>query len=250
MPTPKSPSSRSPQLPLLLGAGTLITIGLLRRSKAGTALAAGGAALAWKGLQDKTPPSFTARARFRMNGTTQEAYQVWRDTPGLVRFMSSIQSIEAIDDRHSRWTMLGTGNVPLSWTSELTDDQPGKRIAWSSTGDSPIQTSGFVEFSDDPLGRGIFVTTESTFNIPSNAAARVIYSIMGKNPTFIARESLRKFKSLLEAGEIPTVEGQSHGPRGLKGQVQRGAFRETSNPAGPQVDAPAGAAESRELQHV
>ena len=250
MPTPKSPSSRSPQLPLLIGAGTLITVGLLRRSKAGTALAAGGAALAWKGLKDKTPPSFNARARFRISTTTEEAYKLWRDTPGLIRFMASIKSIEAIDDKHSRWTMLGTGNVPLSWTSELTDDQPGRRIAWSSTADSPIQTTGFVEFSDDPLGRGIFATTESTFNIPSNAVAQAVYSVMGKNPTFVARESLRKFKSLLEAGEIPTVEGQPHGPRGIKGQIERAALRETSNPAGPQVNAPKGAAESRDLQHA
>lgn len=250
MPTPKSPSSRSPQLPILLGAGTLITLGLLRRSKAGTALAAGGAALAWKGLQDKTPPSFTARARFRVNSTTDEAYKHWRDTPGLVRFMASIKSIDAIDSKQSRWTMLGTGNVPITWTSELTDDQPGKRIAWSSTAESPITTSGFVEFSEDPLGRGIFITTESTFNVPSNPAARAVYSLMGKNPTFITRESLRKFKSFLEAGEIPTVEGQPHGPRGLKGQVARAAYRETSNPAGPQVNAPEGAADSRELQHA
>ncbi len=250
MPTPKSPSSRTPQLPLLLGAGTLITLGLLRRSKAGAALAVGGAALAWKGLQDTTPPSFTARARFRVGASVDDAYKTWRDTPGLVRFMASIKSIEAIDSDRSRWTMLGAGDVPVSWTSELTEDQPGKRIAWRSTADSPIQTSGFVEFSEDPLGRGIFVTTESTFNVPSNAAARAIYSILGKNPTFIARENVRKFKSFLEAGEIPTVEGQSHGPRGLKGQLERGVYRETSNPAGPQVNAPRGAADSRELQHA
>ncbi len=250
MPTSNLASSRQPQLPILIGAGALITFGLLRRSKAGTALAAGGAALAWKGLQDKTPDTFTGRARFRVNASTDTAYKTWRDIPGLIRFQAQIQTIEAIDNTTSRWTMSAPGDLPVSWTSVLTEDQPGKRIAWRSTADSAIQTHGFVEFEDDPLGRGIFITTESNFNIPTHPVARSVYSLLGRNPTFSARESLRKFKSCLEAGEIPTVEGQPHGPRKLKGQIERGLFRETSNPAGPQVNAPQGAAESRELQHA
>jgi hypothetical protein len=35
----------------------------------------------------------------------------------------------------------------------------------------------------------------------------------GKDPEFMMREDLRRFKALMEAGEIPNVQGQTHGPR-------------------------------------
>jgi hypothetical protein len=35
------------------------------------------------------------------------------------------------------------------------------------------------------------------------------------------RQDLRRLKALIETGEIPTVEGQSHGPRSIKTAMAR-----------------------------
>jgi hypothetical protein len=43
------------------------------------------------------------------------------------------------------------------------------------------------------------------------------------------RESLRALKQLMEAGEVPTTDGQPHGARGAKGKVERLFFRESSD---------------------
>ncbi len=243
-PQKKGTLSESPKLSLLLGAGALVVIGLMKRSKSGTAMAAAGGVLAYKGLSQDNPKPFTATARFRINTSREEAYKLWRDLAGLPRFMTHIKSVEVLDGNRSRWTAKGPAKTPVSWTAELTDDQPGKRIAWRSTADSPVQTDGSVEFTDDPLGRGIFVSTASRFNLPSGPLANTLYSLLGKNPAFIAREDLRHFKSLLETGEMPTVEGQSHGPRGVKGKIERVMYRETSNP--PEAQAPGALAEQQQ----
>jgi len=228
----------NPNLSLLIGAGALIAVGLIRRSKTGAAMAAAGGFLAYKGFTEDAPKPFIAKARFQINASTDEAYKLWRDLGGLPRFMTHIASVEVLDERRSKWTAKApaklssatSSKTSLSWTAELTEDEPGKRIAWRSTADSAIQTDGFVEFANDPLGRGIFVTSQSHFGLPSGPLASTLYSLLGKNPDFIAREDLRHFKSLLEAGEMPTVEGQSHGPRGIKGNIERVLYRETSNP--------------------
>ena len=226
----------NPNLVLVVGAGALIAFGLIKRSTVGTVIAAAGGFLAYKGFTQDNPKPFTAKARFRINTTTDEAYKIWSDTGHLPRFMTHIESIEVLDKTHSKWTAKTPGKVPLTWTGVITEDVPGKRIAWSTTPDSAIQTDGFVEFADDPLGRGIFVTTQSHFSLPAGPLASTLYSLLGKNPDFIAREDLRHFKSLLETGEIATVEGQSHGTRGMLGNLERALYREATNPPVAQAE--------------
>jgi hypothetical protein len=48
---------------------------------------------------------------------------------------------------------------------------------------------------------------------PGGALGKVAAAIFGKDPEFTMREDLRRFKALLEMREIPTTEGQPHGPR-------------------------------------
>jgi hypothetical protein len=65
---------------------------------------------------------------------------------------------------------------------------------------------------------------------PGGALGKAFATIMGKDPKFTVREDLRKFKALIEAGEIPTTKGQPHGPRGLQGKAQEMLLRENQNP--------------------
>jgi hypothetical protein len=46
--------------------------------------------------------------------------------------------------------------------------------------------------------------------------ARALAAMLGKYPNFLMRHNLRRFKALVETGEIPTIEGQTHGPRSAK----------------------------------
>ena len=154
----KKPSLGSnPNLSLLIGAGALIVAGLVKRKASGAAMAAAGGFLAYKGFTENNPKPFTAKARFRINCTTEAAYGLWRDLSALPHFMTHIESVKVLDDKHSLWTAkpparlakAASSKTPIAWTAELTEDHPGKRIAWRTTADSAIQTDGFVEFTDD-----------------------------------------------------------------------------------------------------
>lgn len=231
----RSSSSSVPHFGVLAGAGALVLYGLLRRNKTGIALATAGGLVAFQQTRSQSTQSAEpASAVFRVNAPASAAYHLWRDFTNLPRFMSHLDSVQILDNGRSEWTAKGPLDAPVSWTAEVTEDTPGRRIAWRSLPGSQIETSGSVEFQDDPQGRGSIVRATVQYSNPLGALGRALLTALGKNPDFVVKEDLRRFKSLLEAGEAPTTAGQTHGPRGASGHVKQALFRETANHPAPQ----------------
>jgi len=57
------------------------------------------------------------------------------------------------------------------------------------------------------------VTAEMEYAPPGGALGKVAAASFGKEPGIHHEEDLRRVKALLEIREIPTTEGQPHGPR-------------------------------------
>jgi hypothetical protein len=62
------------------------------------------------------------------------------------------------------------------------------------------------------------------------AAGKTAAIMLGKDPQFMLREDLRRFKALMEAGEVPNVEGQVHGRRSALGKAIEAAYPEKRKP--------------------
>lgn len=230
----------STQLPfgpktLAFGATALIAYGLSRRSKAGAAVAAAGGLLAYQAFNSQRSTPSDTHATFLVNASPEQAYQTWRNLQNLPRFMAHLRHIRVIDNRRSQWTARGPMDRDVQWTAEITEDVPNQRIAWRSLPDSDINTSGVVTFRGDPLGRGTYITAEMQYRVPGGALGTGLATVFGKHPEFVVREDLRRFKALLETGEVPTAAGQTHGPRGVHGHTEQVLFRETSNQVQPQA---------------
>ncbi|MBV8632528.1 MAG: SRPBCC family protein [Silvibacterium sp.] len=219
---------------LLLGAGALMLYGLTRRSKSGLALATAGGVLAFRAAKPQSAPQNT-RATFLVNTSPERAYVLWRDFQNLPRFMAHLKSVQVLEGNRSEWIAVGPMDREVRWTAEITGERPNELIAWRSLPGSDVETSGSVEFRRDPLDRGTYVTAEVRYRIPGGSATAALAGIFGKHPEFMVREALRRFKSLVEAGETPTISGQTHGPRGLHGRTEEVLFRETTNHPEPQA---------------
>ena len=219
---------------LVFGATALVAYGLTRRSKTGTALAAAGGLIAYKAVQNSSQKANT-RAVFLVNATPEQAYSLWRDFAGLPRFMVHLKSVRELDGRRSEWVAVGPGQRDVRWTAEITDETPNQRIAWRSLPGSDVHTSGSVDFRADPQGRGTYVSADVQYTMPGGALTTGLAALFGKNPEFIVREDVRRFKRLLETGEVPTTVGQSHGPRGLHGHASQVLLREKTNLPEPQT---------------
>ncbi len=222
--------------PFIAAASALGGYALMRRTKTSAVLAAAGVWALQRSGRAATPQRYEARATFAINCSAEQAYSLWRDFEGLSRFLHHIDSVKILDNQHSEWVARGPFGKRVRWVAEIVQDEPNERIAWRSMPGSEIEMQGAVEFRPRTAGRGINVTATLEYAPPASAAVRAVAMLMGRNPEFTLREDLRRFKAMLEAGEIPTVTGQPHGPRGLHGHVYRTLLRERQNASEPQVE--------------
>jgi uncharacterized membrane protein len=202
----------------LAGGSALAVIGLTRRSPVGWAMAAAGGALAYAGVRSSNGNQQSQRgpqlgSNILVNASREEAFRLWRDLEQAPRYMNFIDSVEKIDERRSRWTATGPGGAKLQWTSEITDERPGEYIAWRSLPGSDLNVQGRVEFTSAPGDRGSVVTSRMQYALANRALRKAASGFLGGQANFLLRQDMRRFKALLETGEIPTTYGQTHGPR-------------------------------------
>ena len=134
----------------------------------------------------------------------QELYEFWRGFERLPQFMDNIRKVERVDEQRSRWTVKGPGGHDVEIVSRLVEDVPGSRLAWESDEGSDIDTAGAVEFTDAPPGRGTYVRFLMAYDPPGGVIGRGIAKLLQREPTIQARRDLRRFKQLMETGEVTT----------------------------------------------
>ena len=216
---------------LLAGGSALALYGITRRSRSGLGLLAAGGLIAIQGARTAaTPREFHAQSSFAINCSPADAYASWRNPDKLRLFMRRIESIRKIDDRRSEWVAIGPMGSRICWTSEIEEDRQDQLISWRTTRDSQFRMRGSVQFRPAAGGRGTIVTASTHYELPVGPLGRALAAIFGKAPEIALRENLRRFKALLEAGEIPTTEGQSHGPRSKLVTAMHSAYSEPRKP--------------------
>jgi uncharacterized membrane protein len=138
-----------------------------------------------------------------INRSAHELYAFWRDFPNLARIMENIVSIETRDDRTSHWVVKGPGGSIYEWDATVTEDVPGREISWQSDSAADVANSGRVTFREVE-GRGTVVTATIAYAAPLGAVGKVVAKVLQREPNVQARRDLRRFKQLMETGEIAT----------------------------------------------
>jgi uncharacterized membrane protein len=154
-----------------------------------------------------------------VNKPARECYAFWRDFTNLPRFIRTLQSITIKDERTTHWELKIPGGGRLQWDSQITVDQPGERISWHSLEGSAVTHAGSVRFEPAAGGRGCIVRLLMHYQPPMGRASVGLAKLMGRDPRAEVREDLRRFKQLIEAGEIPTTDGQPSGRRSWLGRL-------------------------------
>jgi uncharacterized membrane protein len=152
----------------------------------------------------------------------RELYAMWRDVESAPAWQEQIIEVAATGERTSHWVMQ-VDEKTIEWDSEILADEPGKRIAWRSTG-GESNNAGEVIFEEAPGGRGTTVTVLQEFRMGKLAGAWETF--VGRNPKQAVIENLRHFKALAETREIPRAQGQPHGDRGLIGKMKASTYGE------------------------
>jgi uncharacterized membrane protein len=184
-------------------------------------MAAAGGLLAYAGmkLNSNTEPG-VAETSLLLNTSPDEAYRFWREFETIPQYMSHIESVNKIADRTYRFIARVPVIGQVRWDAELYTDRQSEGIDWRSLPGSDVDAEGSVRFRKAADDRGTIVTSTVRFR-PAAGGLAGAARYLSKSASFLLRQNLRRAKALVETGEIPTTEGQSHGPRSVVTGVMR-----------------------------
>jgi uncharacterized membrane protein len=205
-------------------AGSLLTLfGLSRRSLPGLGLAALGGGLLYRAFSGHCPMygalGFnTAQKHSRIAGVAagrgvkvtcvvtvnrpaDELYRRWRDLENLPHFMHHLVSVKVHGNR-SHWIARAPAGLKAEWDAEIVNDEPGRLIAWRSLAGSTVATAGSVRFEPAPGNRGTKVSVTLKYDPPGGKLATWLTWLFGAEPGQQICDDLRRFKELVEAGDM------------------------------------------------
>jgi uncharacterized membrane protein len=149
-----------------------------------------------------------------INRPRAELYAFWRNFGNLALFMENIEAVSVLDERRSHWVVTAPGDRTVEWDSVVTEDEPDTLIAWASAEGADVRNSGRIEFRDSTNGRGTIVAATMIYDPPGGTVGKALAKLFQREPAIQARRDLRRFKQLMETGEIATAQPPLAAPRG------------------------------------
>ena len=146
--------------------------------------------------------AITARA-VTINRPASELYTFWRDFSNLATFMDNVVSVTPTDGGRTHWVVKAPAGKTVEWDATITEDKANELIAWTSGEGADVPNSGRIEFRDAGA-RGTVVTATILYDPPTGAIGKLIAKMFQREPAIQARRDLRRFKQLMETGEIAT----------------------------------------------
>ncbi|RKR92487.1 putative membrane protein [Micromonospora pisi] len=151
------------------------------------------------------------RASITVNRTPTQVYRFWRDLANLPRFMGHLESIRVGGGGRSRWTVRAPGGRSVHWDAEIVEDRPSELLTWRSLPGTAVPNVGRVSFVPVPGNRGTEVRVELAYAPPGGAVGRAVARLFGEEPGQQVRDDLRRFKQVIETGEVVRSEGSPQG---------------------------------------
>lgn len=147
----------------------------------------------------------------------QELFAFWRDFKNLPGFMENIEKVAFTGDNgRAAWTIKAPAGRSVDIETEIVEEVEGKLIAWRSLPGSDVETEGRVVFEDAPGTRGTRVSAIIDYKPPAGAVGLAMAKMFLREPEIQARHDLKRFKMLMETGEIATSASRPENRRAAK----------------------------------
>ncbi|WP_375486405.1 SRPBCC family protein [uncultured Mycobacterium sp.] len=181
------------------------------------------------GRHGNAPRHRILRAAVTVWRSPEEVYRFWRDLENLPTFMYHLKSVTVDADDRSHWVANAPIGQSVQWDAQITDDEPDKRIAWQSLPGAVVENGGSVEFAPTPDGSGTEVRVTMSYHIPGGVLGKAAATVFGESPEQQVNDDLRRFKQLLETGQVMRSDGSPEGAAAVRQMHQR-----TAQPHGAQ----------------
>ena len=190
----------------------------LRDAKRGRVAAATAAALGVTaldvlcGAQLSPPGPFRANATVLIGRKPDELYSFWRDLSNVVQLEPYLESVRPLGNERWRWKARVGDGPAIVFDTEMIRDTPNHYIEWRSVEGSPTSLRASIQFTPTRGDRGTLVRSEVEMQGPVALLAKPA-SAVGMGPELRLEMHLRRFKQLMETGEIARAyRGQATQP--------------------------------------
>lgn len=216
---------------VLAGAATALGLAARRRTTgAWTGAAALALPLATRGVTGRWPLESTLKnavpvevaTKLAIEAPAEEVFDAWRRLEELPRILRHVEAVEQLGNGRSRWTAK-TPAGEVEWRAEIIEERRPELLRWRSLPGSDVVHEGRLQLHPWRNGHGTLF--DLRLHVGAGGRGNGLKGLAGgRTRAAVAalirpaleleiREDLRRFKSRLEAGEVPTTEGQPSGER-------------------------------------
>ncbi len=203
-----------------LAGGVLLALGLRRRSVGGAALVLAGGDLLYRGatgychllgaLRIDTSNGSGAPVQIQRSITVQlprhDAYARWRDAATQPLVWAHFAELTNATERGAHWLVRAPLGRTLEWDATVVEERSPELIRWQTTEAADVPNEGSVEFRDAPGEHGTELTLRVRFEPPAGAIGEAGARVFDDAPKLVLEKALRRFKQLVETGEIASNE--------------------------------------------
>lgn len=161
-----------------------------------------------------------------------EVYAYWSDFTNLPRFMAHVEQVTVAPDGTSHWRVSGPVGTHVEWDARVVEAVAPRVLRWESVGSADVENSGSVRFAEAPGDQGTEVRVEIDYRAPGGKVGELVARLFGEQPRQQVEDDLRRFKQVLETGDIMRSEGSPEGTRAGNQVRQRTAEPVEQTPEG------------------
>ncbi|MEH2061328.1 MAG: SRPBCC family protein [Nostoc sp.] len=220
--TSQSEASEVERWASLISGGAMVLMGLKQGSLRGVLTALAGGGLIYQGATKQSTIQQAQEAiginqpikvekTVTINKSAEELYRFWHNFENLPTFMKHLKSVKVYNEKRSHWIANAPLGNSVEWDAEILEDRENEFISWASVEGADVDNSGFVRFQKAPRDAGTEVKIVLEYNPPGGALGATVAKLFGEEPEQQIGDELRRFKMLMETGEIATTEGQPSG---------------------------------------
>lgn len=219
-------SSTWQRVAVTAAGGTMLTLGLRRRTIPGYAAAVAGGLLLYRGLSggegrefelvslegaEASAEAVDVERTLTIQAPVDEVRSFLEDTDNLDRVLGETGSVTASEDGNQRWEIQTPIGQSLAWEMQREDLGEEGEMRWSSTGDADIEMTMSTKAA--PGDRGTELTATLSFAPPAGSIGQALFERLDFVPHAFVGRTLRRIKSIIETGEAPTLAGSSSARR-------------------------------------
>jgi len=129
----------------------------------------------------------------------EQVFDAWAHYENFPRFMSSVESVRALEGDRSHWKVRGPARIGVEFDA-ITRKQRPSELAWESEPGSTVQNDGRVTFV--PEGSGTRATVRLWHRPAAGAVGQAVSSLLGPNPKQQFEEDLNRMKQFIEGRRV------------------------------------------------